>query len=154
MLAITRRPAEGVCIGTDIHATVLGFQDRKVQLDIQAPPELEIFSDRPSGQGAEPVCRHPAERRRSRLACRPGQGLWIGDRIFVFVFWVKGRQVRLGIQAPNEIEILRDELVGSPAGQGHARPRQAPARAARGVPLLMQGKGRAESGVSGRLTDG
>ena len=149
MLAITRRPAEGVCIGTDIHATVLGFQDRRVQLDIQAPPELEIFSDRPNGPGAERAIRHPGERRRSRLACRPGQGLWIGDRVFVFVFWVKGRQVRLGIQAPDEIEILRDELVDPPAGQSHARSRQSPARAARGVPLLMQGKGGPKAAFQG-----
>jgi carbon storage regulator CsrA len=142
MLAITRRPAEGVCIGTDIHATVLGFQDRRVQLDIQAPPELEIFSDRPSGPGAERAIRHPGERRRSRLACRPGQGLWIGDRIFVFVFWVKGRQVRLGIKAPDEIEILRDELVGTPKTKvSAARPRT--------VPLLMAAGRRSEPAVSG-----
>ena len=140
MLAITRRPAEGVCIGTNIHATVLGFQDRKVQLDIQAPPELEIFSDRLSGPGAERAIRRPGERRGPRLACRPGQGVWIGDRIFVFVFWVKGRQVRLGIRAPDEIGILRDELVGTPAGRGQGRPRQSLMREARGVPLLMQGK--------------
>jgi len=142
MLAITRRPAEGVCIGTDIHATVLGFQDRKVQLGIQAPPELEIFPDRPSGQGAEPVCRHPGERRRSRVHCRPGQGLWIGDRIFVFVFWVKGRQVRLGIQAPDEIEILRDELVGTP------KTKVPPARSPT-VPLLMAGGRRSQPAVNG-----
>ena len=142
MLAITRRPAEGVCIGTDIHATVLGFQDRRVQLDIQAPPELEIFSDRPNGSGAERAIRHPGERRRSRLACRPGQGLWIGDRIFVFVFWVKGRQVRLGIKAPDEIEILRDELVGTPKTKvSAARPRT--------VPLLMAAGRRSEPAVSG-----
>lgn len=142
MLAITRRPAEGVCIGTDIHATVLGFQDRRVQLAIQAPPELEIFSDRPSGPGAERAVRHPGERRRSRLACRPGQGLWIGDRIFVFVFWVKGRQVRLGIKAPDEIEILRDELVGTPKTKvSAARPRT--------VPLLMAAGRRSDPAVSG-----
>ena len=117
MLAISRRPAEGVCIGTDIHATVLGLQDRKVQLGIQAPPELKIFLERPHGRGAAPVCQDADERRMSWLHCRPGEGLWIGDRIFVFVYWVKGRHVRLGIKAPDEVEILRDELVESAQGK-------------------------------------
>ena len=117
MLAISRRPTEGVCIGTDIHATVLGLQDRKVQLGIQAPPELKIFLERQHGRGAAPVCQYADERRMFRLHCRPGDGLWIGDRIFVLVYWVKGRQVRLGIKAPDEIEILRDELVESAQGK-------------------------------------
>lgn len=39
------------------------------------------------------------------------QGVRIGPDIVIRVLQVKGRSVRLGIEAPNELLILRDELV-------------------------------------------
>lgn len=49
------------------------------------------------------------------LTRRPGEHLVLthGDlRIEVWVSSVRGQQVRIGVQAPKEVHILRDELEG------------------------------------------
>ena len=40
----------------------------------------------------------------------PGQTLLIGDDIVIEVLGVEGQQVRLGLSAPSDITILRQEL--------------------------------------------
>lgn len=50
------------------------------------------------------------------LTRSPGQTLIIGDDIVVEVLAVHGRQVRLGITAPEHITILRQELTEGRAG--------------------------------------
>ncbi len=44
------------------------------------------------------------------LSRRIGESLMIGDDIEVKVFDVSGYNVRLGIQAPDDVTVLRDEL--------------------------------------------
>lgn len=38
------------------------------------------------------------------------EGFWIDGRIFVKVISIGRRRVKIGIEAPPEIEVLRDEL--------------------------------------------
>jgi len=38
------------------------------------------------------------------------EGFWIEDRIFVKVLGIGRRRVKLGIEAPSESKIIRDEL--------------------------------------------
>ena len=45
------------------------------------------------------------------LTRKPGQSIIIGEDIVVQVLGVKGLQVRIGIDAPREINIIRDELL-------------------------------------------
>lgn len=46
------------------------------------------------------------------LTRRRGEGLTIGPDIRVVVLGVKGGQVRLGIEAPQTVEVHRDEVYG------------------------------------------
>ena len=142
MLAITRRPAEAVLIGSFIRVVFLGVRGQMVQFGIEAPSGLHVRSERPCDPGDGPVSRGFEERPISRLRCRPGQGFWIGDSIFVRVSYVDGKDARLGIKAPDEIQILREELVGK------AKKRAVPARSA-AVPLLMASSGRPRAAVQG-----
>jgi carbon storage regulator len=48
------------------------------------------------------------------LTRRPNQALLIGSEVTVTVLEINGDRVRLGIAAPREIPILRDELLGTP----------------------------------------
>jgi carbon storage regulator len=45
------------------------------------------------------------------LTRRIGESLVIGENIVVRVVEIKGTQVRLGIEAPGDVQILREELV-------------------------------------------
>ena len=49
------------------------------------------------------------------LSRRPGEQLQIGDDIVVEVLEISGAQVRLGITAPREVAVLRDELLDEPS---------------------------------------
>jgi carbon storage regulator len=44
------------------------------------------------------------------LSRRPGEGLTIGDDIRITVLGINGNQIRLGINAPRDIRVLRDEI--------------------------------------------
>ena len=45
------------------------------------------------------------------LSRRPGEQLQIGTDIIVEVLDISGTQVRLGISAPREVPVLREELL-------------------------------------------
>lgn len=45
------------------------------------------------------------------LTRRPDEALIIGDDIEVVVLDITGNKVKLGIDAPEDVEILREELV-------------------------------------------
>jgi len=44
------------------------------------------------------------------LSRKPGQKLQIGDNVTITVLEVHGRVIRLGIEAPNDVRVLRGEL--------------------------------------------
>jgi carbon storage regulator len=44
------------------------------------------------------------------LSRRPGESLTIGDNIVVTVVSINGNQIRLGIDAPRDVRVLRDEI--------------------------------------------
>ena len=46
------------------------------------------------------------------------EGFWIEDRIFVKVLAVGRRRVKLGIEAPREVKIVREELRSNSNGGG------------------------------------
>ena len=45
------------------------------------------------------------------LTRKPNESLLIGDSIEIFVVKIKGNQVRLGINAPKYINVMRKELI-------------------------------------------
>lgn len=60
------------------------------------------------------------------LTRRPGEALHIGQGVSVQVLDVKGNQVRIGIAAPEDIQIVREELLRRPERKPAARPRRRP----------------------------
>jgi len=44
------------------------------------------------------------------LTRKSGEGLFIGDDIRITVVEIRGKQIRLGIEAPSEVVILREEV--------------------------------------------
>ena len=44
------------------------------------------------------------------LSRRPGESITIGDDVVVTVVSVNGNQIRLGIAAPRDVRVLREEI--------------------------------------------
>jgi carbon storage regulator len=44
------------------------------------------------------------------LSRRPGESLIIGDNITINVLGIQGNQVRLGIEAPRDVTVHREEI--------------------------------------------
>jgi len=54
------------------------------------------------------------------LTRRVGESLLIGDDIVLTVLGIQGSQVRIGIEAPGEVLVLREEVAArEPAGSEH-----------------------------------
>ena len=62
------------------------------------------------------------------LTRRVGETLMIGDEVTVTVLGVKGNQVRLGVNAPRDVAVHREEIwrriqdESGDAGEAHAAP--------------------------------
>ena len=54
------------------------------------------------------------------LSRRPGESLTIGDDVVVTVVSVSGNQIRLGITAPREVRVLREEVYKAMREENHA----------------------------------
>jgi len=44
------------------------------------------------------------------LSRKANQGIWIGENIFVTVLRIEGGRVKLGIEAPADIQVDREEV--------------------------------------------
>jgi carbon storage regulator len=44
------------------------------------------------------------------LSRKPGESLYIGDNVTISLISIRGQQVRIGIEAPMDIPIWRDEV--------------------------------------------
>jgi carbon storage regulator len=52
------------------------------------------------------------------LARNSGEKIVIDGHIEITVVEIRGSQVRLGVEAPKEVAVLREELVGEGVGAG------------------------------------
>lgn len=66
------------------------------------------------------------------MSRKPSQQIMIGNDIQITVVKIDRNQVRLGIQAPQGVPILREELVGLPPASEQGLERPAPIRIRRG----------------------
>lgn len=44
------------------------------------------------------------------LSRKVGETIWVGDDVEIVITEIKGDQIKLGIQAPKSVEIVRGEL--------------------------------------------
>ena len=87
MLVLTRREGEGLLIGNDIRVTVLIIFEKRVKLQLK---DLE----------------------NKVITCRLGATTPIRDDVTVKVVDIDQKQVKLGIEAPKDMKIDREEAVG------------------------------------------
>ncbi len=60
------------------------------------------------------------------LSRKPGEKIHVGSCITITVLHVQGSQVRIGIDAPAEVPLLRGELIGLPGRIAVERPLSRP----------------------------
>ena len=65
------------------------------------------------------------------LTRRVGQSIVIGDDIVVTVLEVRGEQVRIGVEAPRTVEVMRSEIYRAVEEANHAA-----AQSTAGIPLV------------------
>ena len=85
MLVLARREGEGLLIGNDIRVTVLIVFEKRIKLQLK---NLE----------------------NKVITCRLGATTPIRDDISVKVVDIDQKQVKLGIEAPKDMKIDRDEV--------------------------------------------
>ena len=87
MLVLTRREGESLLIGNDIRVTVLIIFEKRIKLQLK---DLE----------------------NKVITCRLGATTPIRGDITVKIVDIDQKQVKLGIEAPKDLKIYREEAVG------------------------------------------
>jgi len=76
-------------------------------------PAVRIINDEPPERGA-------AKTRRSAVLIvtrKPGQAVRIGEDIRVVLMESRGKQVRIGIEAPDDVQLYREEITEAERAQ-------------------------------------
>lgn len=122
MLIISRKRDEKVVIGDRIWLMIVDIRGDQAQIGVHAPRDVpvhrwEVYQDILSGV-PQPAVQQPSL---SRLTDRQTKGLlilsrkynekiMIGDDISIMVTDIRGDQVSLGIDAPREVPVDREEV--------------------------------------------
>ena len=53
------------------------------------------------------------------LTRKEGEKILIGDKITVWVVEIRGKQIKMGIDAPAEVKVLREKLAKVAKSTGH-----------------------------------
>jgi len=84
------------------------------------------------------------------LTRHPDESLSIGDEIEVTVTELDGEQVKLGIQAPREISVEREEIVGTPQSKRQVSAKRDEAHASKGPRIQYRARRRPGTGSDSR----
>ena len=56
------------------------------------------------------------------LSRKPGESVTIGDEVRITVLSISGKQVRIGIEAPSDIAVHREEIYNKIASEQSTKP--------------------------------
>ncbi len=121
MLVLSRRLRQSIMIGPNIVVTPIGIDQGKISIAIEAPREIPILREEllgaPKNQsrvGTKRPASSPASPNggvsKLVLSRKINESIVISDDITVKVVEIRGDRVRLGIVAPKEVPIYREEI--------------------------------------------
>lgn len=110
MIVMSRQENESIIINDDILVTVASVHGGNVRISIDAPLEIPLYEQK--CQDGEYQRGNLLERHTQGIIVtrKRDEGIFIGEHIIVTVVDVRGDKARLGIQAPKEIPIHRQEV--------------------------------------------
>lgn len=110
MLVISRRTGENILIGDLVEIAVLDVNDKEKQttLGIAADKEIRIGDKLLKKDGGQVV---------ALCLSFDDENIFIDDDIEIAILKVDRGQVRLGINAPKDVAIIRKEIAGTPEGK-------------------------------------
>ncbi len=104
MLVLTRSLHQVILIGDSIEVSLDQIGTRVVRFSIRA-------SGYPIARGECPAVGNASKDGVLILARKRGEQIIIGDRITITLLRIVGNRVKVGVTAPQDMRILRDELV-------------------------------------------
>ncbi len=110
MLVLTRKPGERIVIGSTLTLQLLRVETpQQVRLAFESPHELRI-----EASGGLPDVNTPPggpdEPARAELVLTVSEKVTVNSEISVMLVAIKGEQARLGLSAPQSVEIFREEV--------------------------------------------
>ena len=120
MLILNRRVTETLMVGDNVTVTVMGIKGNQVRLAVKAPKSTAIHREEVSAriqkerENSPIVALISTDEEKTTgmliLTRRVGETLLIGDDVTLTPWGIKGGQVRIGIEAPKDVAVHREEI--------------------------------------------
>lgn len=126
MLVLSRHKDESIMIGDNVMITIHEIRPDQVRLRFNAPNEIpvhrqevyEAIRREQSKNGPESCEDSPDQNKKRENPEKPGlvlsrhrdESVMIGDNVMITIVDIRGDKVRLGIEAPQEIPVHRQEV--------------------------------------------
>lgn len=111
MLVVTRKPAEKIVLGQDYLVEVVAVERGVVKLALAVDQPVTLMPGRIEVDGA---VEGEAGRRTIRVSRKVDDSVVIGsesDRLIeILIVSVKGEAVRIGVKAPRDVQVYREEV--------------------------------------------
>ncbi len=110
MLVLTRKPGERVLIGPSIKLKFIGVDSgRLARLEFSSNRHLKLVSP-DIALSRDISAESPESPARYEVVLSVNQRISVNDIVEIAIVAVKGEQVRLGLEAPDEVHIFREEV--------------------------------------------
>ncbi len=108
MLVLTRKSEQTILIGENITVALLGIDIDGAKLGISAPGDVIIHREELDPEDI-PLMIHERHGGMLVLHRQAGEGVAIGETVFVRVLKMRSHRIKVGIDAPSDVKVERGE---------------------------------------------
>ena len=117
VLVFSRKVGQSIAIGESVTVTIVNIRGQHVRIGVSAPNDMPVSRGEIPHSAAGEFNSYSGSLQKGTIACsrKTGQRILLGNDVSLEVIGIAADSVRLGIDAPPDIRVIRTELTATSA---------------------------------------